>query len=497
MSIKSRVGAIAASVLLLGSAAAAVASATVLPAVPGADAAPIAAVRVPAAEGLVVCQPAPGSAGIAYDEMFNAIDVVPATSLVAASIARGPELGAATVVVEGTAESLAAGAGGAVWSASAPTAALALAAEPAAGEEPLLSGGGVWRADVGDFRGIAALPCLEPAREAWLVGGSTEIGHSAVLTVTNPSATPATLEAEAWGPLGAVTLTHVSGAVVAPGATETYLLEASASGLDRIAVRVSASGADVAVALLDTRLDGITPRGIDVVAPGRSPATDILIPVVSLVEAADEADPASGASTLLLANPGSDLAIAAVTLLGPEGPITIPGAEAVSVDPGAVYEITLAGLPAGNAAIQVTSDVPLLAAAQSVRVAAESGAMERAWSASVEPTLSQTLAAPGAGAVAAGSLVISAPGEAASVRLAPVGADGAALPVVDLSVPSGAVVSVPADPGAVAYGISSNVPVAAGLLLTATVGDGDLIGILPAIRDADQSLSVSVEVRGR
>ena len=58
-------------------------------------------------------------------------------------------------------------------------------------------------------------------------------------------------------------------------------------------------------------------------------------------------------------------------------------------------------------------------------------------------------------------------------------------------------VSVPADPGAVAYGISSNVPVAAGLLLTATVGDGDLIGILPAIRDADQSLSVSVEVRGR
>lgn len=495
MNAKSRVAAALASLLLLGASAGAVAAAELYPAAGPSTVPPPEGIRVPAGGGSLVCLPAPADAGTAYDEMFTPIDVVPISAEVAASLARGGQIGAAEI--GGATDPFTAGSGGAVWTGAATPAALLLTGEPAGGEEALLAAGGVWRADTGDFRGLLALPCVEPGREAWLLGGSTLIGHSAVLTVTNPGTTPATLQAEAWGPLGALELPYVSGAVVAPGATETYLLEANASGVERLAVHVTATGGDVAVSITDTRLEGITPRGITAVSPGRSPATDVLIPVVSLVEATGEDDPARGASLLLLANPGTEVATAAVTLLGPDGPVEIPGAEAVTVDPGGVYEITLAGLPAGSAALRLTSDVPLLAAAQSARSATGSAALDRAWSAAVEPTESQTLAAPGIGVVAAGTIVLSSPDSDATVTLTPVTAAGEALEDVVVDVPANGSATVTADPAVAAYAISSDVPVGAGLLLAATLGDGDVIAILPAVPDTDPELSVTVSVAGR
>lgn len=489
MSRGSRVGAVLASLLLLGGTAGAVYAAGERP-VPVAPAGSGAVeVRVPAGSGTIACQAAPQSAGITYDEMFAPVDVLPTSTMVAASIARGGVIGEAHIL--GQEGVLPAGGGAAVWTGQAPVTSLQMFAEPAGEDEALLAAGGLWRADAGDFRGLMALPCQEPAREAWLVGGSTQIGHSAVLTVTNPGATTATLQAEAWGPVGAVDLTHVSGSLVAPGATETFLLEASASGLDRIAVHLSASGADIVASIVDTRLEGITPRGIDTVTAGSSPATDLLIPAISLVQAVSEDDPIRGAEVLLLANPGTDVATVAVTLLGPEGPLAIPGAEAVTVDPGAVYEISLAGLPAGDGALAISADVPVLAAAQSAR-SAGGGVLERAWSAATRPTQSQTLAMP-----SPGKLVLSSPEEDAVVTLTGVSAAGEALAPVEVTVPAGGSLAVDADPAAVAYTLTSSVPVGAAAVFTAALADGEIIAILPASPDTDPELTVLVSVGER
>lgn len=494
--MRRRIGAIATSLVLLGSAAGAVVVAEQHPALTPGEGTVAVDVRVPAAGGELTCHPAPESAGIAYDEMFTPIDVVPSSAQVAVSAARGSDIGAAEILGEEAV--FTEGAGGAVWTGEARPTALTLLGEPISGEEALLAAGGVWRADQGDLRGLMALPCTEPSRDVWLLGGSTQIGHSAVLTVTNPTRTAATLEAEAWGPLGALELTHVNGATVAPGATETFLLEANASGLDRIAVHLVANGADVSATIADTRLEGITPRGLDVVSATRSPATELLVPVVSLVEFTGEDDPARGASVLLLANPGTDTATAAVTLLGPDGPVPVPGAEAVTVDPGAVYEINLAGLPVGAMALRVQADAPLLAAAQSARSATASAALERAWSPAAEPTESQTLAVPGNGSVATNlQIVLSAPDQAASVTLRPLTAAGEALDDVVVEVPADASAAVAVDPAAVAYTIESATPVGAGLLMTAPAADGELIAILPAAPDTDPELTVPVQVEGR
>ena len=61
----------------------------------------------------------------------------------------------------------------------------------------------------GDIAGWAALTCSAPAAEQWLVGGSTALGSSARLVLTNPSTAPSEVTVTLYGPLGRVEDTFV------------------------------------------------------------------------------------------------------------------------------------------------------------------------------------------------------------------------------------------------------------------------------------------------
>ncbi len=499
--------------LLLGGAAAAVAAATQYPPAAFDDGMDLLrSVQVPAGATTLVCPGAPElpADAVAYDADFNAVPVEATARLALASFPRGgdsatepgagsfhPALGA---VPQGFAGE------GATSIGVEPFAEVSTATiEPIGEEAALASGAGVWRVDAGDLRSLVASPCLAPASEAWLVGGATTIGRSAVLELTNAGQTTVTVSVEGWGPTGKVDLPLLTAVSLAPLSTTQVLLEANAMDLERLALHVTATGGRITATILDTALDGLTPRGVDLVVPTLAPATELVIPGVALGDPA-ATDPASAATLLRLANPGAESATASVELVGADGVVAIPGAEGITIDAGAVFDITLAGLPAGEYAVHVTSDQPLAGAVQTARSAtsvdAVAGdgavAIDRAWSVATAAATTGSMVLPGLDrpVTAARLLLTNTGGDDAVVRLTPYAANGVAAAVREVRVPAGMTVSADLA-GSFALVLDSTQPLHAAAVLSAAAADGELIAVLPASADATTRLTIGVLVAGR
>jgi hypothetical protein len=287
-----------------------------------------------------------------------------------------------------------------------PAAATVLRADPADGEPARVAGVTSSVVTDGDLRGLSAASCTRPSADIWLVGGSTELESTADLVVVNPGATAADVTVEAWGPSGAVDLANGASFLVAPGEQRVLALPGVAAEQRRIAVRVSAAGGQVSAYLQDALLDGFTPRGTDLVAAGTGPATTQVVPGLSLT--ATDVDAADAGALRLLA-PGADGATASVRLLGPDGDVALPGAEAVDLAPGEVTDLSLGGLASGTYTAVVESTEPVVAGAVLAREGdagdLDAGPrLERAWAASTA-TGSGLVARP---AGAAGSLALTA-----------------------------------------------------------------------------------------
>lgn len=241
----------------------------------------------------------------------------------------------------------------------------------------------------GDLRGLSTAPCAAPSPVAWLVAGSARPGSHAELRLTNPGSTTVEATVTLYGPTGPVDLPAGGQVAVSPGETKAVAL--GGSGVDdRLAVQVVAVGGVLGAFLVDESLDGETPAGVEVVAPGAEPATQQVVPGVVLVEP-DEQGQGAGESVsadeslVRVVNPSEEPATVSVTLLGKEAEQPLPGAEAVTVDPGAVFDLSLAGVAPGPYAVRVTSDLPVATAVQLVRSDGEypqrSGALlhDRTW----------------------------------------------------------------------------------------------------------------------
>nr|NLD39671.1 hypothetical protein [Actinomycetales bacterium] len=456
--------------------------------------------NVPAGVTRIACAPTPliAEGAVAYDPEFNPVPATSSATLVAASVPRGDDgAGPAAIATSPAGEPTALwGTAALVGSADPGAEAAVVVAEPLEGVAPLAAAAGIWRSDAGDLRSLTALPCSVALAEQWLVGGATEVGSSAALTITNPGATPVTVTVSGWGPLGPVDLPMLSGLVIAPYASETYLLEASDSTLERLALRVQSAGGAVGASLLETRLDGLTPLGTATVAPSAPPGTALVVPAVSLTDVPEDAGESGLQSFVRVLNPGTAPATLTLTLLTAEGEVGIAGATDVTVDPGAVFDIAIDGLPAGDHSVAVVSDQPVVAAAHLVRHASDGGA-DRAWSGAATPSSLMTVAVPGLGAQAdAATLVVANPSaEEVAVRVTPYGADGAAGEVREVSVPARASIGVVVEGAPVALQVESDEPVAAALLLRAGIAEGELVAILPATPDAATAHAVTVTVR--
>lgn len=212
----------------------------------------------------------------------------------------------------------------------------------------------------GDLRGLVAGPCVEPAVEHWLVGGSTSVGSSGRLVLQNPGRTAATVTLQAWGASGPVVLGSQSLVIVPPGEQVVTMLEAVAPDQSRLALHVTAEGGRVGAYVQHHRIEGLVPAGADLVVAGGAPSrTTAVSGVTSTGETVDDPH----APRLDVLTPGDRAGTAHLAVLGPDGPVRLRGGEELPLEPGQVTTVPLGGLPAGSYTVVVDADVPVVAGA--------------------------------------------------------------------------------------------------------------------------------------
>ena len=369
----------------------------------------------------------------------------------------------------------------------------------------------------GDLRGLTAAPCTQPAAMSWIVGGSIAAGSSAELRLTNPGVTPATAKVTLYGSIGRLSLPSNGEITVPAGGSSSLPLETKGSQDPRIAVSVEADGGSVVPALVTESLDGETPAGTDVITPGAAPSTDLVIPGVEIVEPASQGEvpqaktgaDSSDTPAVRIVNPGQAPATVSVTMLGKDGARSLSGAQSVTIDAGSVFDIQLAGVPAGTYRVQVTSSTPVGAAVRMVRSGGEYPARskalvhDQAWAQAALPGAADSglLAVPRSASLSS-AVTVANSGAATSVTLSSL--DGSWRQDVKVAKGSSVVVEVPAKVAAVrlnsagqegSSGASrTSSGLAAATIVTAQAG-GDLAGTLISTVPAQPDAAVQAQRR--
>ena len=369
----------------------------------------------------------------------------------------------------------------------------------------------------GDLRGLTAAPCTQPAAMSWIVGGSIAAGSSAELRLVNPGVTPATAKVTLYGSIGRLSLPSNGEITVPAGGSSSLALETKGSQDPRIAVSVEADGGSVVPTLVTESLDGETPAGTDVITPGSAPATDLVIPGVEIVEPAAQGEvpdaKTSADSTdtpaVRIVNPAAAPATVSVTMLGKDGARPLSGAQSVTIDAGSVFDIQLAGVPAGTYGVQVTSSTPVGAAARMVRSGGEYPARskallhDQAWAQAALPGAvdSGLLAVPRAASLSS-AVTVANSGETTSVTLSSL--DGSWKQDVKVAKGASVVVEVPAEVSAVRLnaagqeGSSGTSRTSSGLAAATIVtaqADGDVAGTLISTVPAQPDATVQAQRR--
>ncbi|WP_154795221.1 DUF5719 family protein [Occultella kanbiaonis] len=373
-----------------------------------------------------------------------------------------------------------------------------LRAEPDGDSTALAAGASAARQDAGDLRGLAAAECQAPSSSIWLVGGATELGSSARLTLTNPGDTAVAASVDIWGAAGQVSADNP--VLVGPGASESILLE-SLSLEPRIAVRVSADGGRLTAEIQDNALNGVVPAGTDLVTATADPGLDLTIGPVPLPETDASA---AAPSVVRLANPNTEPTTVTVSLLGEDGEEVLAGTEGMILEPGAVTDVSLAGVPAGSWTVRVGADQPVTGAVMLTRLG-EAGeldpdepVLDRAWMPARTAVDHGLLAIPGLGSVVddAGLAITNPLEEDQTVTLRPVDPAGQVGEPVEIDLGAGTTENVTDRldlSNAVAVEVSGTA-VLASVALSAEAADGQLLSMLPLTPDADEDQSVTVRL---
>lgn len=202
-------------------------------------------------------------------------------------------------------------------------------------------------------RGISLVPCAAGAPEQWLVAGDTGEGRAESLVLVNPGEGPVTVTVDVLGADGPVETGSAGTVVIAPHDRTVLVLDALAPGVEQPAVRVRTEDGAVSAFLADRWLDGARDRGQEVVGATTPPATDLLLPGI----------PVTGEVALRVAVPGSRAAVVEVSAITPEGPRALD-TRTLAAAGERTTQIDLADLPAEAVALRLTSDEPVVAAAQ-------------------------------------------------------------------------------------------------------------------------------------
>lgn len=226
-----------------------------------------------------------------------------------------------------------------------------------------------WSSSSADLRGLVTTPCRTAATDLWLLGGGAGPGRLERLVLANPGGNPVTADVTVHGADGPVGPARTE--TVPPGGRATLLLDAVAADEKTPAVHVVADGGGLTAFLSDTWIEGTTALGAETTVPTADPATVQVVPATLL----------GGRATLRVATPGGDEAVASVTLLGRDGPVTTSADTVLTVGAEGVAELPLPSVPAGTYAVVVRADVPVVAGVLT-RVGDPEGAGDIGWAVS-------------------------------------------------------------------------------------------------------------------
>jgi hypothetical protein len=303
------------------------------------------------------------------------------------------------------------------------------------------------RAGTSDVSGLAAAECAPAARSAWLVGGSTTVGRTTWIVITNADAVNATVELRVWGDAGPIVAPGLSGIIVGAGSQRVISLAGIAVGQQSPVVHVASRGGSVSATLQTTVVRGLTPSGLSIITPLDEPALRHVIaalPIIasqSVLEQFTADGGTDGLPTLRLLAPDNADAVVSVTLIPVAGGTGL--STELQLDAGTVRDLPFTGLVDGEYSVVVDSDVPIVVAGRTAAAGLDGldgpGGLDIEWF-TPSPVLS------------AGASVVSAIAPldgldaslAASVHL--VAPDGDAVVTIDgvaITVPAGQSVVVP------------------------------------------------------
>ncbi len=212
-----------------------------------------------------------------------------------------------------------------------------------------LVGATVQRVSGGDITGLSAVTCTAPSTDQWVVGGSTTVGASARLVLTNPSDASVQATVTAYGEIGELDSRQVA---IGPNSQGEVLLEGLTIDVAALTLHISSTGTGVVAALQDSRLDGFQPFGTDW-ATASALGTDLAIPGVGT-----DGSETQNATVRLMAPQGASARLALTT---PDGAVLWEGVTSLDLEPGVAIEVAVPAVDAGT--VTITADAPVVAGA--------------------------------------------------------------------------------------------------------------------------------------
>lgn len=244
-----------------------------------------------------------------------------------------------------------------------------------------------------DFSGLAAVDCSAARADTWLVGGSTTLGRTTLITLANPSDVASTVALQFFGDTGRISAPGSTGIVVPAGGQRVLSLAGFAPEQASPVVHVTSKGGQVVARLQQSISRGLEPGGVDITGATAAPATSVIIPgfVVTGSAAVESRLGREGYSdlrtVLRVFVPGKKSTNVTLTVT-PENKKGTGASVEVLLKAGEVNDVPIEGLDDGHYTATVDSDLPIVAGLR-LSTAASSrlgvGTTDFAWMAAAEP----------------------------------------------------------------------------------------------------------------
>ncbi|MCU1411454.1 MAG: hypothetical protein JWR04_2161 [Rhodoglobus sp.] len=306
-------------------------------------------------------------------------------------------------------------------------------------ESALVSGAQAELVNEGDFVGLAAADCAVANGDSWLAGGSTEVGRTTLLSLTNPSEVAATVNLELFGENGPIIAPGTSGIIVPPNGQRVLSLAGFQPDVVSPVVHVKSTGGQVSATLQQATVRTLVPGGLDIISSVSELAASTVIPGVLVtdldaVQALRKGgDPQfDDVETMVRVFAPGEGTVSLTVTVTPENGAETGTSFQVDVDAGRVTDVPIQQLATGSYTIGITSTAPVVASARVTSAVGQ--ATDFAWftGASRLSGAAQVTAAPGPSPVlhlanpttSDAEVVVAAAGGASRTVTVPAGASG-------------------------------------------------------------------------